>query len=618
MSAKFLYFNMTKNANKLFVTIAVVILSVCSALAQNQHPALGGRDGKTYLINTPEDLAELASYVNEGNGDQTAGNYYKLMKNIDLKNANWDPIGNNTSPFKGNFDGNKKIVKNLTINRPTTNYIGLFGYIEGGRIEKLGIENCSIVGQNHVGGMAGYNDASEIINCYVTGKITGVDRIGGVAGTNQGLIQYCYATGTVKGCGNIGGIAGHSHNALRIQYCVAAQDSLISDGTKGNIYRIGYFNNPPNNARINYACEDMVLVQPNRSMNNNPNSSDGTSTSAVLLQNRYYFYEKSSKWGGNTWDFTNTWQINNNDYYDETNLSGDGWNGNGWIYYSTRLPVFKGQPLQTGAYDEGDKESLLKFLKQQSTLSFKYLGLENFDPKNPTDDAWVEKLRYVYWNLENPKRLIGIGCGDFTELDRWERQKNNIPVKRFGGWSTKGLQGNLDVTAWTKLKHLTIHTSSDRLQKKDSMKWNHIESLTLGTKESLKTLNCSTNDLIFLDVSGCTALTRFVCIQNHLSDINLNGLEFDDFSGGGQNIDLKLHSNGNNTYSSDPIVLNNPLFFETDGVRLTPITEAITYDNATGILTCTDSTIKNIGFITETNSTGKRIGGVINLSMNDF
>jgi hypothetical protein len=91
-----------------------------------------------YEICTPADLKALADFVNTGNGNATAGMYYKLMNDIDLSGyasgSGWDPIGNNsvdsnTRRFQGNFDGNGKVIRNLTINRPTTNNIGLFGYI---------------------------------------------------------------------------------------------------------------------------------------------------------------------------------------------------------------------------------------------------------------------------------------------------------------------------------------------------------------------------------------------------------------------------------------------------------------------------------------------------------
>jgi len=207
-----------------------------------QHPPLGGGNGTSgtpYLISDTSHLRILADYVNAGNGNATSGVYYILMNNLDLVGyANWDPIGNNsvannTHRFQGNFDGNNKVISNLKINRPTANYVGLFGLIAGTcQIANLGVEianSSSVTGGNYTGGLAGYanNSGITISNCYVTGNVNGVQYVGGLIGRKYGgSITNCYATGNVIANGssssaNVGGLVGYTNYRASISYCYA-------------------------------------------------------------------------------------------------------------------------------------------------------------------------------------------------------------------------------------------------------------------------------------------------------------------------------------------------------------------------------------------------------------
>ena len=52
-------------------------------------------------------------------------------------NAGWNPIGffnsdTDNAAFTGTFDGGGKTISNLFINRRTTDYVGLFGYVDSG------------------------------------------------------------------------------------------------------------------------------------------------------------------------------------------------------------------------------------------------------------------------------------------------------------------------------------------------------------------------------------------------------------------------------------------------------------------------------------------------------
>ncbi|KAF5065726.1 S-layer homology domain protein [anaerobic digester metagenome] len=158
-------------------------------------------------ITTAAQLTEIAVLVNDGKlesfllGDSTATVSLKLMNDLDLSaydegwngGMGWVAIGTYESPFKGIFDGNNNEITGLYINR-TEDYTGLFGFIEDGTVQNLGLEEVSIVGGNCVGGVAGYiNDTASLANCYATGAVSGTvtGSVGRVAGT-------CYEEATIS------------------------------------------------------------------------------------------------------------------------------------------------------------------------------------------------------------------------------------------------------------------------------------------------------------------------------------------------------------------------------------------------------------------------------------
>ena len=68
--------------------------------------------GQKYLISDEMELQRLATLVNSGqSGD---GAIFILGADIDLTSIdNWTPIGNATNQFKGTFDGNGHLLRNL-------------------------------------------------------------------------------------------------------------------------------------------------------------------------------------------------------------------------------------------------------------------------------------------------------------------------------------------------------------------------------------------------------------------------------------------------------------------------------------------------------------------------
>ncbi|HTM85035.1 MAG TPA: GLUG motif-containing protein, partial [Mycobacterium sp.] len=139
------------------------------------------------------------------------------------------PIGNSGASFTGIFDGLGYTINGLTIDRPNTDYVGLFGVAgTGSVIRNLGLLGGSVTGRKYVGGLAGDNDGT-ITGTYATGAVSGVasvdgDYVGGLVGYNDagGKLTGVYATGTVGGNDHVGGLAGDNLGTITNAYATGA------------------------------------------------------------------------------------------------------------------------------------------------------------------------------------------------------------------------------------------------------------------------------------------------------------------------------------------------------------------------------------------------------------
>jgi hypothetical protein len=127
---------------------------------------------------------------------------YELMVDIDASDTlNWNG-GKGFEPLRlfGKFDGNGHVIRNLYINRLSEDNVGLFSILGfGGEVRDLGIEDCWIVGADYVGGLVGSNGGI-ITSSYSTGAVSGGDDVGGLVGYNGGgSITSSYSTGAVSG-----------------------------------------------------------------------------------------------------------------------------------------------------------------------------------------------------------------------------------------------------------------------------------------------------------------------------------------------------------------------------------------------------------------------------------
>ena len=216
---------------------------------------------------------------------------FVLVNDIDASIADtlnggtgFEPVGTQAEPFTGSLNGNNYTITDLEMNRAEQMYTGLFGVIEGGKVENLALVDARITGgertgaiagenrgeilnsysnsaeisgssytgglvginqgiiddsyasgnvdgENYTGGLSG-NNPGEISNSYFTGTLTGNDYSGGVAGSNSGTIFRSYATGLIGGNSDVGGLTGRNHNGGLI-------DEAYSSNTVSGVERVG-------------------------------------------------------------------------------------------------------------------------------------------------------------------------------------------------------------------------------------------------------------------------------------------------------------------------------------------------------------------------------------------
>ncbi|MDR2038764.1 MAG: T9SS type A sorting domain-containing protein [Bacteroidales bacterium] len=265
----------------LFIIISISFLNIQHLLAQDdgtwEYVAAetfnggDGNPGDPYQINSAEQLALFAKYLNEGSTytDFYSKNYV-LTNDIDLSGREWIPIANyDQRAFFGIFDGNKKTIRGMTIEdynyqNGSEIYIGLFGCISGGaKIYDLILSEGSIKVLNlsllsYTGGVVGYSLGStptEITNCRSSVDIVNNNArtfTGGIIGrSNSGImISDCSNSGTITGnassnSSNTGGIIGHCEQiGATIQNCINYGDVMsISAGGDGGITAGGIVGN---------------------------------------------------------------------------------------------------------------------------------------------------------------------------------------------------------------------------------------------------------------------------------------------------------------------------------------------------------------------------------------
>ena len=225
----------------------------------------GGSADNPYVISKPEHLLRLSQIVNGGtawNAINTTDNalciapqttakatsrdykdaYFLVTVDIDMSGYistdgvyNFLPIGTRSTqnqtelPFSATFDGGDNTITYVynvgsfyNVDGARTNYVGLFGYLNGATISNLKVasngglsitDNSGIVGIEYVGGIAGYAVDSTLYNSVLAygGWVRGETYVGGIVGYGERITivsSEAVSSANVGGETYVGGIVG--------------------------------------------------------------------------------------------------------------------------------------------------------------------------------------------------------------------------------------------------------------------------------------------------------------------------------------------------------------------------------------------------------------------------
>ena len=200
--------------------ILILIMVFCPAV-----PAACAEENIIH-ISSADDLRQLAAACML----DTYSTGITVLLDTDLE-LNGEPFPAIPS-FNGIFDGGNHTISGF-IPDMDGSHLGLFRYLQkDGVIRNLKVRGTliSTIGKEYIGGIAGSNYGL-ISNCSFTGTVSGTNYIGGIAGINFGTIEQCRMTGSVSGKRFTGGIAGYSEGV--ITGCLNQSDvnTVISDET---------------------------------------------------------------------------------------------------------------------------------------------------------------------------------------------------------------------------------------------------------------------------------------------------------------------------------------------------------------------------------------------------
>jgi hypothetical protein len=305
-----------------FILSLTAIIILVAGSAFGKYSGGTGEPNTPYQIATKADLLALAADTN----DYSYGKCFILTADIDMEGQVFttaiiaaDTVagsGFSGTSFMGTFDGNGHKITHFTINGGSNWFLGLFGYVHGGTVQNLGVENCAVSGASWVGGLMGYEEYGIISNCYSTGQVSGYSLVGGLVGRNAGSISNCYSTCAVSGSyQEVGGLVGEN-----VSYSISnsySTGSVIGVSFVGGLVGYNYdgsISNCYSTGAVNGASFVGGLVgykTPGGSVNNSfwdtntsgqPTSDGGTGRTTTLMKTKSTFTSAG-------WNFAAIWNI---------------------------------------------------------------------------------------------------------------------------------------------------------------------------------------------------------------------------------------------------------------------------------------------------------------------
>ena len=163
----------------------------------------------------------------------------------------WDPIGPNgeysifdkyvAGALTADFNGNGFVIRNIFINRPTRNWVGLFSNTSNSTITNIVFQGAQISGGNATGVLSGGLNDTQVSYVRVSESLaSGIQEVGLLAGRFRGSddsVEHINVEGEVSSENNSGGVFG-SLKADNNDNPIVIND-VISDVEVNLLYGVG-------------------------------------------------------------------------------------------------------------------------------------------------------------------------------------------------------------------------------------------------------------------------------------------------------------------------------------------------------------------------------------------
>lgn len=219
-----------KKTGKLSRFLSVIISAALAVSSVAALPLSAAESSKTYKISTAEELIEFSKLCRLDSWSK--GKEFLLTTDIILTGKDFSSI----PIFSGTFDGQGHSIKGVSVTGVTGR--GLFSIIS----ENATVKNLNVVGivrpsgsESSIGGIAGTNKGV-IYNCKFSGKVAATNTVGGIVGenTSTGSVLKCTAAGTVDGEKFTGGVVGNNSGNI-VQSINAASVNTTNEEKKHSL-----------------------------------------------------------------------------------------------------------------------------------------------------------------------------------------------------------------------------------------------------------------------------------------------------------------------------------------------------------------------------------------------
>ena len=139
-------------------------------------------------------------------------------------------------PFTGSYDGGGYLIAGLSIDRSTTDNVGLFGLTGSDSVlENVALAGINVTGGVFVGSLVGFAQGT-VRQSFASGRLESNQQSGGLVGDSTGTVEDSFAAVKASGATFIGGLVGQAAGSIHRSFALGSVSftGSIGGGLLGN------------------------------------------------------------------------------------------------------------------------------------------------------------------------------------------------------------------------------------------------------------------------------------------------------------------------------------------------------------------------------------------------